>query len=232
MQGRGTAWAVWDGAPAAAKYLEAAAAELLARHAFRCILELGSGTGLAGLAAAAALQLPTTLTDLPEALPALQLNIAANPGLAQLVAAAQLDWRDPGASPALQDGRRGGGGSGSSSGTDGSSGSGGGDSSSTQRSGGNDASSGGRLVLAADCVWLEELVPAFVGALERAAAGPADRALLSYQSRSNRIDDLLFGLLKRSFEIETVPLLPGEQPRGPIDLYWLTPNCAAAAANV
>lgn len=215
-QGRGTAWAVWDGAAAAAKYLEAAAVDLLARHAFSSVLELGSGTGLAGLAAAAALQLPTLLTDLPEALPALQRNIAANASLAQLVAAAPLDWRDPSTSPALRGKGRGGGMSSSAAADDriGSSG------------------SGGRLVLAADCVWLEELVQPFVSALELAAAAPADRALLAYQSRSERIDDLLFGLLQRSFEVATVPLLPGELPRGPIDLYWLTPKPAAAAVSV
>ncbi|KAL4428474.1 hypothetical protein ABPG75_002563 [Micractinium tetrahymenae] len=96
INGRGTGWAVWDGAPTAANFLEAAAAELRRRQpALASVLELGSGTGLAGLAAAAALQLPTLLTDLPEVLPALQKNIAANPGLAALVSAAPLDWRQP-----------------------------------------------------------------------------------------------------------------------------------------
>lgn len=87
-------------------------------------------------------------------------------------------------------------------------------------------------MLAADCVWLEELVLPFVSALALAAAAPADRALLSYQSRSERIDELLFGLLERSFEVAPLPLLPGEPPRGPIDLYWLTPKPALAAADM
>lgn len=200
LQGRGTAWAVWDGAAAAAKCLETAvAAGQPWLHGLSSVLELGSGTGLAGLAAAAALQLPTCLTDLPEVLPALQRNIAANAALASLVAAAPLDWQDPWASPVLA-------GSG----------------------GGSSSLQGGQLVLAADCVWLEELVQPFVAALEAAAAAPGNRALLAYQSRSARVDDLLFGLLRRRFDAAPQAPLPGEPPRGPIDIYLLTPKPTAA----
>ena len=224
---------MWDGAAAAAKHLEALAAEQQRSSSCRgphqacgSVLELGSGTGLAGLAAAAALRLPTVLTDLPEVLPALRRNIAANPSLAPLVTAAALDWTQPHASPALAGSSTGGGGTSSSSGSGGtsSSSSGGGGTSSSSGGSGGSGSSGGRLVLAADCVWLEELVHPFVAALEAAAAGPADRVLLAYQSRSTRVDGLLFGLLARRFSAETAPLLPGEPPRGPIDLYWLTPK--------
>ncbi|MCL7038327.1 hypothetical protein MKW94_029174 [Papaver nudicaule] len=42
------------------------------------ILELGSGTGLAGIAAAAVLSSSCTITDLPHVLPNLQFNAAAN----------------------------------------------------------------------------------------------------------------------------------------------------------
>ena len=191
-QGRGTGWAVWDGAAAAAKYLGAAATELLGSSQLGSVLELGSGTGLAGLAAAAALQLPTLLTDLQEVLPALRRNIAANPGLQPLVSATALDWGAPVLPPAA--------------------------------AAATSSSSCGRLVLAADCVWLEELVPPFVQALELAAAGPQDRALLAYQSRSSRVDAALFGLLRHRFEVREVPPLPAEPPRGPIDIYWLTPK--------
>lgn len=184
---------MWDGAAAAARYLEAAAAGLAGKYS--SVLELGSGTGLAGLAAAAALQLPTLLTDLPEVLPALRRNIAANAELAHLVTAAPLDWRQPRLPEAEAN---------------------------QQRSAG---SSGGRLVLAADCVWLEELVPPFAAALELAvAARPGGRALLAYQSRSSRVDELLFGLLRRRFDVEAAAPLPGEPPRGCIDLFWLTPK--------
>lgn len=79
-QGRGTGWAVWDAAATLALYLEAAAPQLQSElRPGAAILELGSGTGLAGLAAAAALRRPAVLTDLPDVLPALQRNVDANP---------------------------------------------------------------------------------------------------------------------------------------------------------
>nr|QSQ68602.1 hypothetical protein PY_023339 [Puya raimondii] len=59
------------------------------------ILELGSGTGLVGLAAAAALRARVVLTDLPHVLPNLRFNARANaPLLASRGAAAvrQLRW--------------------------------------------------------------------------------------------------------------------------------------------
>lgn len=220
-RGRGTAWACWDAAAAAAMYLEAAAAaHEPALHGLASVVELGSGTGLAGLAAAAALRLPTTLTDLPEALPALRRNIAANPSLAHLATAAPLDW-----TAAAQDlaalglDSRGGGSSSSSEGH-----------STTTTT----TSRPGRLVLAADCVWLEELMGPFVAALELAASGPHDRALLAYQSRADRVDRALFGRLERCLEVRPAAALPGEPPRGHIDLYWLAPKAAGpqAAAGV
>lgn len=64
---------------AAARHLEALArAGRLPRFQPPSALELGSGTGLAGLAAAIATGLPTTLTDLKEVLPALQRNAQLN----------------------------------------------------------------------------------------------------------------------------------------------------------
>lgn len=90
LQGRGTGWSVWDGAVAAAKHLEQLAlAGSLPAFDPPSILELGSGTGLAGLAAAVATGLPAVLTDLPEVLPALQRNAEAN---------AQV-WQKTGAAP-------------------------------------------------------------------------------------------------------------------------------------
>jgi hypothetical protein len=79
LQGRGTGWSVWDGAVAAARHLEqlCCCGSLPAFDPPRA-LELGSGTGLAGLAAAVATGLPTTLTDLQEVLPALQRNVDSN----------------------------------------------------------------------------------------------------------------------------------------------------------
>jgi len=63
------------------------------------VLELGAGTGLVGLAAAAILQRTVVLTDLPEIVPNLERNVHAN---AAMLAAhsgramtAVLDWSEP-----------------------------------------------------------------------------------------------------------------------------------------
>uniref|UniRef100_A0A7N1A7M0 Uncharacterized protein n=1 Tax=Kalanchoe fedtschenkoi TaxID=63787 RepID=A0A7N1A7M0_KALFE len=58
------------------------------------ILELGSGTGLAGIVAAATLGAYVTVTDLPHVIPNLQFNVEANAGLVKSgsVLAAPLRW--------------------------------------------------------------------------------------------------------------------------------------------
>lgn len=194
LQGRGTAWAVWDGAVAVAKHLERLAeldASWAAALPSQSILELGSGTGLAGLAAAAALGLPVTLTDLPEALPALSHNVSLNPPLAALATVTACDWYKPEA-----EGLR------------------------------NSNNGPFGLVIAADCVWVESLVAPLVSALEKMVTGAGcleTRVLLGYQSRSARVDELLFGLLKESFRIEPAQVLDGEPDRGKIELFWLHP---------
>lgn len=57
------------------------------------VLELGAGTGLVGLAAAAIFKVPVLLTDLPEIVPNLSRNIKANVHLDIDVEAKVLDWR-------------------------------------------------------------------------------------------------------------------------------------------
>ena len=156
------------------------------------ILELGSGTGIAGLAAAAALNIPVTLTDLKEALPALEHNVKLNPSLAELATVVACDWYNP-------------------------------DIASLRNA--NKGNSFG-IVIAADCVWVESLVAPLVSTFElvvRGAGSAETRVLLGYQSRSDRVDELLFGLLERSFIIESIEVLDGEPDRGKIDLYWLKP---------
>lgn len=60
-------------------------------------LELGSGTGLVGMAAAGTFRIPVLLTDLPEIVPNLRRNVDANRGvLGGGVGVAVLDWRDDG----------------------------------------------------------------------------------------------------------------------------------------
>ncbi|EPS58908.1 hypothetical protein M569_15903, partial [Genlisea aurea] len=62
------------------------------------ILELGSGTGLGGIAAAALLGARVTVTDLPHVVPNLQFNVDANAAILQkhggAVDAAPLSWGD------------------------------------------------------------------------------------------------------------------------------------------
>jgi Lysine methyltransferase len=59
------------------------------------------------------------------------------------------------------------------------------------------------VVIGADVVWLEELVPLLVRALT-ALCGPDTLLLLAHQKRSERTDALLFEGLSRDFEIEKV----------------------------
>jgi predicted nicotinamide N-methyase len=190
-RGRGTGWAVWDGAAAAAHFLGA-------QHALRvappAVLELGAGTGLAGLAAAAALGLPVTVTDLPAVLPSLERNVAAHAALAPLVAVAPLNWTTaPGAEGSVQ--------------------------ALLLRNGGPFG-----LVLAADCTWLEALVEPLVRALAAAVAPGTGRALLAHQRRSRRVDAALFAALEARFAVAPASApAPGEPPRGAVELYWLTP---------
>lgn len=62
------------------------------------VLELGSGTGAVGIAAAALLGASVTVTDLPHVLPNLQFNVDANAGILELhggaVEVAALQWGD------------------------------------------------------------------------------------------------------------------------------------------
>lgn len=63
------------------------------------ILELGSGTGLVGIAAAIVLRTSVVLTDLPEIVPNLERNVAVNTALVQShggeLQTETLDWSSP-----------------------------------------------------------------------------------------------------------------------------------------
>ena len=193
-RGRGTAWAVWDAAVVAALWLDqnapsqhaseaeagaAAGDDAMAWAAVRerGVLELGAGTGLAGLAAAAALGCGVTLTDLEEALPALRRNAAANATLAPRVAVRRLDWsRSQDAAEAAEALRP-------------------------------------ALLLAADCVWLEPLVPPFVAAVDALAGDGGDvTLLLVHQTRSAAVDAALWRALHAA-RLLPAPQQPPPQPQ-------------------
>ena len=59
------------------------------------------------------------------------------------------------------------------------------------------------VVLGADVVWLESLVPLLVGALDR-LCGPHTQLFLAHQKRSEITDNLLFSSLSNFFTIEEV----------------------------
>ncbi|KAI8102053.1 hypothetical protein M9434_007112 [Picochlorum sp. BPE23] len=79
------------------------------------------------------------------------------------------------------------------------------------------------LVIAADCVWLEELVEPFVETMTLISKyNPTCVFFLSYQSRTRRVDRLLFDSLRRNrFVVEEVDMAKHEPPRGKIQLYRL-----------
>ena len=92
-----TASRVWPAAYELAAHLEA---EGTVRGVN--VLELGAGTGLAGLAAAKALGASAvTLTDLSENLPLLERNVALPPRSAAPIRAVALDWLAPDLPPDL-----------------------------------------------------------------------------------------------------------------------------------
>jgi hypothetical protein len=81
------------------------------------------------------------------------------------------------------------------------------------------------LVLAADCVWVEDLVLPFVRALE-AVCSLCDESvvLFAHKERSRKVDQVLIAALQHEFMIEDVPELAGER-RGSIRLMRFRLKC-------
>ncbi|KPJ21344.1 Methyltransferase-like protein 21D [Papilio machaon] len=88
---------VWDASLVLAKYLETICQEKPDFLSGTRVLELGSGLGVVGLTAAT-LGAQVTLTDLPEALPLLRLNISENKqkigSMGGYAIAEVLEWGD------------------------------------------------------------------------------------------------------------------------------------------
>ncbi|KAL0291896.1 UNVERIFIED_CONTAM: Protein-lysine N-methyltransferase rrg1 [Sesamum calycinum] len=105
LPSQGLSFQLWPAASALVTLLDnhrrgqtTALSPLLPNESRLRFLELGSGTGLVGIAAAALLGARVTLTDLPHVLPNLQFNADANAGILQLhggaVEVAALPWGD------------------------------------------------------------------------------------------------------------------------------------------
>lgn len=89
--GLGTGLTVWDGAVVLSKFLETEANAGACRIAGRTVLELGAGTGVVGLAAAALGAQRVILTDQAYTLDNLRATVARNPSL-RGIDVVELDW--------------------------------------------------------------------------------------------------------------------------------------------
>ena len=181
-QGRGTAWCVWDGSIVLARYLEADPRSI--PEGDYKIVELGAGTGLAGICCSVLFpSAQVCLTDIEDALPALEANVNLNRSLVgERISVEHCDWTKP-----------------------------------------NDAIVNGTwdIVLATDVVWLEELVDPFINTLYRIVKkNPKCIILMSYQSRTRRVDEMLFdGLAAKGFLSVPVPVVDKEPLRHKIQIF-------------
>jgi predicted nicotinamide N-methyase len=178
---KGTGLITWDGSVVLAKYLEKNAQKLVSG---KRILELGSGTGLTGIAAVFLGAKNVLLTDLSYTLNQLNYNVAANCNADELrdnaVVVAELDWAREDTYPSpfiIFD-----------------------------------------TVVAADVVWIEELVVPLVNALSRLCTKDYTVLVLSHQSRTQRCDDLLFSTLKQK------GFIMSKEPEGSLDANYSAPR--------
>lgn len=164
--GEGTGLVTWDSSISLARWLELHREEHVEG---KRILELGSGTGVVGIAAALLGATRVLLTDLNYTLPNTRSNVDRNRRYFRLgssVDVAELDWFRPETYP---------------------------------------SSETFDLVLAADVVWVEQLVPGLVNAL-RAAAATGAVCLIGHQTRTTATDNLLFKHLSQAgFTVTTLP---------------------------
>lgn len=91
------------------------------------------------------------------------------------------------------------------------------------------------LVLAADCVWLPELVAPFLETLRALRAHVPWTwqvcVLLAYKSRSTAVDEALFAGLRGTFAVQLVPQVVGEQ-RGSVQLWVASARGGAEPADL
>lgn len=170
--GKGTGLTTWDGSVVLAKHLEhARASELVGKR----VLEVGAGTGLAGLSAALLGAREVVLTDLAYTMENLSRNAVQTLDNARLAGVAVsavhtqvLDWFNPPTDIGALD-----------------------------------------IVLAADVVWVEDLIAPLVRTLATLLRHSPTRAtvLMAHQTRSAAADALLFAeLTHHALETRAVPV--------------------------
>eukprot|EP00814_Leptocylindrus_danicus_P012039 CAMPEP_0116040838 /NCGR_PEP_ID=MMETSP0321-20121206/24628_1 /TAXON_ID=163516 /ORGANISM="Leptocylindrus danicus var. danicus, Strain B650" /LENGTH=222 /DNA_ID=CAMNT_0003520791 /DNA_START=383 /DNA_END=1048 /DNA_ORIENTATION=- len=161
----GTGLNLWDGAILLAKYLERFPETVRGK----CVLELGSGCGMVGIAAAMLGARTTILTDLNYTLPVMKANVEQNmPNMhhKQRIECVECDWFNPPPPSELVSGI------------------------------GCDEYDVD-VILVADCVWVEDLVTPLLRTLrlytdEQANAGNDGTVWISYQQRGARAHELFW----------------------------------------
>jgi hypothetical protein len=74
------------------------------------------------------------------------------------------------------------------------------------------------VILGADVVWLEDLVEPLVSTV-RQLAGPGTSVYVAHQTRSQRVDDKFFELMREGFDVEEC-LHPNADYRTPLLKIW------------
>jgi len=172
----------WDASVVLTAYLEAHPSYIEAKS----VLEVGSGTGLVGIACAALGAKNTVMTDLSYTLINLHNNVEKNQGVLKnaKIRVKELDWtrQETYLTNTVWD-----------------------------------------VLVAADVVWLEHLVPPLLNAID-AHAGPQTVLYVAHQHRSAACDALLLGGLHSRFACKVVE--PSEQhaiyQSSKIDIYRCT----------
>ncbi|KAF9179483.1 hypothetical protein BGZ51_006902 [Haplosporangium sp. Z 767] len=206
---------IWDTAIVLAKYFERSntlASRLpsgTAEHILH-ILELGSGTGIVGLAVARMLsakgvKAKVFLTDKENCMPLLQRNIGKNPSKGVDVIAQMLDWETFSGAKAKSDG---------ASGTDS-------DIAAAQDTASSEGVSnksnrqlgsiGWDIVILSDCIWVPALYPPLIGTLNNLVKSNDNgtQLVLAYEKRNFAEEMEFFAMLGKTFRFRDVK--PEEQ---------------------
>lgn len=179
----GTGLKTWDGSVVLAKYFEANPSLI----SNKTVLELGAGTGLAGIAAAMLQASQVVLTDLEYSLKNLEINVQKNQESimsSSVVEIKVLDWTDPTTYPS--------------------------------------SNVHWDVVIGADIVWLDHLIPPLVSTLDYCCSKDTI-FYLAYQNRSMIQQKILFDSLTRLFTMEELSreTYPSEYKDSKIHIYKL-----------